>query len=64
MDGIVSKTPSYPWHYVFTKPFYPLFKSAPTVVTSIRQLGFAVVVAARRGAPKTVLESVDINAFR
>ena len=64
MDGIVSKTPSYRWMYVFTTPFYPLFKGLTKYVTSTRQLGFAMVEVAKKGFSKVVLESDDINAVR
>ena len=63
-DGIASKTPSYRWMYVVMKPFWPLMRGLTKYVTSTRQLGFAMVEVARRGAPKVVLESVDINAVR
>ena len=64
MDGIVSKTPSYRWMYVFAKPFYPLFKGLTKYVTSTRQLGFAMVEVAKKGFSKVVLESEDLNAVR
>jgi uncharacterized protein YbjT (DUF2867 family) len=64
MDGIVSKTPSYRLMYKFTGPLYPLFKGATSVVTSTRQLGFAMVEVAVKGYPKPILESRDINAVR
>lgn len=62
MDGIESKTPAYRWMYVFTRPFYPLFKGLTKYVTSTRQLGFAMVEVATKGWPKPVLESADLNA--
>jgi uncharacterized protein YbjT (DUF2867 family) len=64
MDGIVSKTPSYRLMYKFTGPLYPLFKGFSSVVTSTRQLGFAMVEVAVKGYPKPILESADINAVR
>ncbi len=62
MDGIESKTPSYRWLYVFTKPLYPLFKGRTKWVTSTRQLGHALVSVAINGSEKTILESADLNA--
>ncbi|MEW6429898.1 MAG: NAD(P)H-binding protein [Myxococcota bacterium] len=64
MDGITSKTPSYRWMYRFTTPLYPLFKGMKKVVTTTRQLGFAMVEVAQRGWPTPVLESADINAVK
>lgn len=64
MDGITSKTPSYRRMYRFTTPLYPLFKGLTKVVTSTRQLGFAMVEVAKRGWPSPVLESQDINAVK
>ncbi len=64
MDGIVSKTPSYRTMYKFTAPLYPLFKGFSSVVTSTRQLGFAMVEVALKGYSKPILESRDLNAVR
>ena len=64
MDGIESKTPSYKWMYVFTKPLYPLIKGLRKYVTSTRQLGFAMVEVAKKGFGKPVLESADINSVQ
>jgi hypothetical protein len=33
-------------------------------VTSSEQLGRAMIAAAKHGAPKSVLESADINSFK
>jgi uncharacterized protein YbjT (DUF2867 family) len=63
-DGIKSKTPSYKWMYVAMTPFWPLLRGLKKYVTSTRQLGFALVEVAKKGFPKTVLESVDINEVR
>lgn len=64
MDGIVSKTKSYRLMYQFTSPLYPLIKGLKGLVTSTRQLGFAMVEVALKGFPKPILESADINAVR
>jgi uncharacterized protein YbjT (DUF2867 family) len=64
MHGIVSKTGLYRAGYAVMGPIYPLLKRlAPNFVTSTEQLGRAMVVAAKRGADKAVLESADINAL-
>lgn len=64
LDGIKSKTPSYKWLYVVMTPFWPLLRGMKKYVTSTRQLGFALVEVAKKGFPKTILESVDINEVR
>ncbi|MBL8939197.1 MAG: epimerase [Archangium sp.] len=62
MDGIVSKTTSYRVMYAVMSPLYPLLKRlAPKLVTSTRQLGRAMLNVTKRGFPKQVLESTDIN---
>jgi len=62
MDGIVSKTASYRAMYAVMSPLYPLLKRvAPKLVTSTRQIGRAMLNVTRRGFPKQVLESADIN---
>lgn len=62
MDGIVSKTTSYRVMYAVLSPLYPLLKrAAPKMVTSTRQIGRAMLNVTRRGFPKQVLESADIN---
>ena len=43
---------------------YPLFKGLTSVVTSTRQLGFAMVEAASRGFSRPILESRDINSVK
>ncbi|GMU61542.1 MAG: hypothetical protein AMXMBFR34_33050 [Myxococcaceae bacterium] len=64
MDGISSKTPSYRWMYRFVSWLYPLFKGQTKYVTSTRQLGFAMVEVAKKGYPKSILESADLNAVK
>ena len=62
MDGIVSKTTSYRVMYAVMSPLYPLLKRvAPKLVTSTRQIGRAMVNVTKRGYPKQVLDSTDIN---
>ena len=61
--GIISKTKLYRVFYAMTRPIFPLLKRLPKYVTTTEQLGRAMLEVARRGAPKRVLESVDINGL-
>jgi len=61
MHGIKSKTKSYRLFYVFAKPFWPILKLFPNYTTTTEQIGRAMLAAAKHGAPKALLESVDIN---
>lgn len=48
--------------YVAVAPLYPLLKALiPHHVSTTEQLGRAMIAVARKGAPKRVLESADIN---
>ncbi|QNI32952.1 hypothetical protein H7849_02900 [Alloacidobacterium dinghuense] len=48
--------------YDITAPVLPLLSGHfPKYVTTTEQLGRAMIKAAREGAPKRVLESLDIN---
>ena len=48
--------------YAVLGPLYPVFKRlVPDYVTTTEQVGRAMLVVARRGAPKRVLENADIN---
>jgi uncharacterized protein YbjT (DUF2867 family) len=62
MHEIKSKTKLYSALYMVVAPMYPLLRRlAPTYVTTTEQLGRAMLCVAKRGAPKRVLESEDIN---
>jgi uncharacterized protein YbjT (DUF2867 family) len=62
LDGIRSKTASYRIFYAIAGPLLPLVrKVAPNAVLTTRQIGRAMIAAARKGAPKHVLESRDIR---
>lgn len=64
LHGIKSKTKSYRVLYSLTRPLLPLFvRLFPKYMTTTEQVGRAMINVARRGAPKTVLESQDINAL-
>ena len=62
MHGIKSRTPSYRIFYIFlgwlVAILRPLF---PGYITSTQQIGRAMLAVAKRGYPKKILESRDIN---
>jgi len=62
LHGIQSKTRIYRIFYVVLGPFIPwLMAVFPKYVTTTEQMGRAMIVVAKSGAPKRVLESQDIN---
>jgi uncharacterized protein YbjT (DUF2867 family) len=62
LHGIKSRTMLYRVPYIVLAPILPLLKRLfPKYVTTTEKLGRAMLTAAKRGAPKTVLESADIN---
>jgi uncharacterized protein YbjT (DUF2867 family) len=62
--GVKSKTRLYRIGYIFIAPLYPLLKRvAPTHVTTVENIGRAMIAVARSGYPKRVLENADINAI-
>ena len=64
LHGITSKTRAYRALYVVFAPLFPIVKALfPQYVTTTEQLGRAMLRAAKRGAPKAVLESPDIVAL-
>jgi uncharacterized protein YbjT (DUF2867 family) len=64
VHGARSKTAWYRVTYAFTKPVLPLLRSAfPNYVLTTEDIGRAMLIAARRGFPKRVLESRDIRAL-
>jgi uncharacterized protein YbjT (DUF2867 family) len=64
MNGEVSRTASYRLLYVVFAPIW-IFgdKLSPKYFTNTEKLGRAMLRAAKSGAPKKILESVDINAL-
>jgi uncharacterized protein YbjT (DUF2867 family) len=63
LDGIQSKTPSYRAFYVVLKPVMPLMRWAlPNKVLSTREIGQAMLIVARKGYEKRILETGDIRA--
>ncbi len=64
LHGIKSKTFAYRISYAVLRPLLPLMKILfPRYVTTTEQLGRAMLIAAKRGAPKRVLEVPDINSL-
>ena len=65
LHGIVSRTKLYRAIYAVLGPFYPVLKAvASSHMTTTEQVGLAMLVVAKRGAPTAVLENRDINALR
>jgi uncharacterized protein YbjT (DUF2867 family) len=64
MDGIRASGRAMAALYAVVAPLYPVWKRLfPRHVTTTRRLGRAMIRAAAHGAPKRVLEVVDINAL-
>jgi uncharacterized protein YbjT (DUF2867 family) len=64
LHGIRSKTAGYRLFYAFTKPLLPMVRILlPNYVLTTEQIGRAMLVAAKHGACKRVLESPDIRAL-
>ncbi|HEY5796649.1 MAG TPA: NAD-dependent epimerase/dehydratase family protein [Bosea sp. (in: a-proteobacteria)] len=62
MHGITSRTTLYRVSYQITAPLLPLLERwLPRYVTSTERLGEAMLILARHGAPKRILETEDIN---
>jgi uncharacterized protein YbjT (DUF2867 family) len=62
-DGARSRTRLYAVMYTLMRPLYPLLLRLPALATSTRDLGRAMLVLAKRGATRRVLETRDINAL-
>jgi hypothetical protein len=62
LHGIKSRTMLYRVPYAVLGPILPLLKRLfPKYVTTTEKLGRAMLIAAKRGAPKAILENSDIN---
>jgi uncharacterized protein YbjT (DUF2867 family) len=62
LHGIQSKTRIYRVFYILLGPVLPLLKGRfPKYVTTTEQIGRAMLKVAKRGWPKRVLETDDIN---
>ncbi len=61
--GIVSSTRLYQVLYTVMGPLFPLWKRLfPKYVTTTEELGLAMILVAKHGAPKRILENADITA--
>ena len=64
LHGIRTKTKWYGVAYAVVGPLYPVWKLLfPKYVTTTECIGRAMLNVAKRGAPKSVLESQDINSI-
>jgi hypothetical protein len=64
MHGETSRTRAYRVMYAALRPLLPLLKRImPGQVVTTEQFGRAMLIVAREGSPKRVLESSDINAI-
>jgi len=64
LHGIVSRTKLYRVFYAAMGPLFPLLKVLfPGTVTTTENIGRAMIHVAKRGAPKPVLDTRDINAL-
>lgn len=64
LHGIRSKTKAYQFFYTLLGPVFPLLRRLfPSQITTTEILGQAMIKAARTGAPKSILESPDINSL-
>ena len=61
LHGITSRTRAYRIGYALAWPLLPLLARFPSFMTTTERIGRAMLRAARVGAPKSVLESRDIN---
>lgn len=64
LHGITSRTRLYRVFYTIFGPLFPVIKALfPNYVTTTKQIGRAMLRAAKQGAPRKVLESRDITAL-
>jgi uncharacterized protein YbjT (DUF2867 family) len=64
LHGATSRTRWYTLLYTAMGPLYPVWKALfPRWVTTTENVGKAMLVAARRGAPSKVVENPEINAL-
>jgi hypothetical protein len=62
--GKQSKTRLYRFFYPLVAPLYPLLaRIAPTHVTTVENIGRAMIAVATVGYSKRILENPDINAL-
>lgn len=64
MDGIRSSTPAYNAAYAVLRPLFPILRRvSPSLLTTTRQIGRAMITVAREGYSKPILEREDIRRF-
>jgi len=64
VHGARSKTPAYRVIYSLAKPVLPLLRRLfPRQILTTEELGRAMLLVAKSGAPKTILESADIREY-
>jgi uncharacterized protein YbjT (DUF2867 family) len=63
MHGIRSRTTMYRIFYAIVRPLFPILRLFPRYVTTTERIGRAMIEAAKHGAPRSILESADINAL-
>src|SRR5260370_11151464 len=64
MNGVKASSPGTRVMYAALAPFYPVWRSFfPRYVTTTEVVGRAMLRVARAGAPKHVVENVDISAL-
>ena len=64
LDGIRSKTRSYRLLYALAAPLLPaLHRAFPTHILTTREIGQAMLVVARHGSEKRILETADIRSL-
>jgi uncharacterized protein YbjT (DUF2867 family) len=64
LHGVKSRTPLYSAAYSVLGPLYPVLHALfPKFVTDSERVARAMLIACKRGAPKQVLESPDIDAL-
>jgi|SRR5580698_813263 uncharacterized protein YbjT (DUF2867 family) len=64
LHGVQSKTKSYRTFYSVLKPLLPVLRRLfPRQVLTTEEIGQAMLIAARSGAPRHVLETRDIRAL-
>jgi uncharacterized protein YbjT (DUF2867 family) len=62
LHGIRSRTPLYRLIYAVLAPLFPVWNALlPDQVTTTERIGRAMLAVARRGAPRAVLETRDLN---
>ncbi|MNR83768.1 hypothetical protein D3C72_145530 [compost metagenome] len=65
LHGVRSKTALYQFFYTLATPIFPLLRAiAPNQITTTEQVGKAMLILAKRGNDKKVLESKDIATLR